>query len=370
MKAAVVLLFFAVGGFAQSSDSPGPTLTVRSTVVLVPALVKTKKGAMVFSLTASDFSVTDNGVAQRLTLDPDTDSEPLALAICVETGGAGRNHLEDYDHLDAILGALIGGVEHRVAVIGFDSAPHLLLPFTAETSRASLQLSSLRKGDAGAAILDGVAFAVAQLRVQPANYRRAILLISETIDQGSSTALGEALRLISDTNTSLYSFGFSSTKAAISHEASKFGSVDVGGAKIPGGATEPGPPHGCFSRDGADAEYDGHYSKQVLDCLSQLAPPLRLVTMAYFTARNGLRTNTAASLAELTGGEFFRFSNAKDLKADLISVSHDVLNYYVLSFRPSAPTPGLHVLHVEVRDRAGLELRSRSEYWIDDDALQ
>jgi hypothetical protein len=28
------------------------------------------------------------------------------------------------------------------------------------------------------------------------------------------------------------------------------------------------------------------------------------------------------------------------------------------------------VLHVEVRDRVQLELRSRSEYWIDDDALQ
>lgn len=369
-----VVLFFAANGFAQQGDAPGstpgPTLTVRSTVVLVPALVKTKKGDVVFSLTADDFSVTDNGVAQHLTLDPDTDSEPLALAICVETGGAGRNHLEDYDHLDAILAALIGGVEHRVAVIGFDSAPHLLLPFTPETARASLQLSSLRKGDAGAAILDGVAFAVAQLREQPANYRRAILLISETIDQSSQTTLGEALRAISDTNTSLYSFAFSSTKAAISHEASKFGSVQLNGVAV-GGASEPGPPHGCFSRDGADAEYDGHYSKQVLDCLSQLAPPLRLATMTWLTARNALRTNTAVSLAGLTGGEFFRFSNAKELKADLISVSHDVLNYYVLSFRPSAPTPGLHALRVEMRDRAAqVELRSRSEYWIDDDALQ
>ncbi len=366
LRSAVV---FAATGFAQESDSNGPTLTVRSTVVLVPALVKTKKGDVVFSLTASDFSLTDDGVAQRLTLDPDTDAEPLALAICVETGGSGRNHLEDYDNLDAILGALIGGVEHRVAVIGFDSAPHLLLPFTPETSRASLQLSSLRKGDAGAAILDGVAFAAEQLRTQPPNYRRAILLIGETIDQGSSTALGEALRLISDTNTSLYSFGFSSTKEAVSHEATKFGSVNIAGATL-NGPSEPGPAHGCFSRDGADAEYDGHYSKQVFDCLSLLAPPLRLATMAFLTARNGLRTNTAASLAELTGGEFFRFSNAKELKTGLISVSHDVLNYYVLSFRPSAPTPGLHALHVEVRDRAQLELRSRSEYWIDDDALQ
>lgn len=355
-----LLLFAAADTRAQHSDADATLLTVRSTVVLVPALVKTRQGSVVFGLAAGDFSLSDNGVPQILTLDQDTDSQPLALAICVETGGAGRDHLEDYDHLDAILDALIGGVEHRVAVIGFDSSPHLLLPFTPETAEAGLKLSSLRKGDSGAAVLDGVAFAVAQLRTQPARYRRAILLIAETIDQGSSTPLGEALRLISDSNTSLYSFGFSSTHAAIAHEASKFGY----------GPTEPGPAHGCFSRDGADAEYDGHYSRQVLDCLSQLAPPIRLATMAFLTARNALRTNTTASLAQLTGGEFFRFSNAKSLQNGLIAVSHDVLNYYVLSFRPSDPSPGLHSLHLEIRNRPQLELRSRTEYWVEDDTTR
>jgi hypothetical protein len=41
----------------------------------------------------------------------------------------------DYRALDSILEALIGNVEHRVAVIGFDSAPHLLTPFTDEYGR-------------------------------------------------------------------------------------------------------------------------------------------------------------------------------------------------------------------------------------------
>ena len=129
---------------------------------------------------------------------------------------------------------------------------------------------------------------------------------------------------------------------------------------------EPGPPHGCFSREGADAEYDGHYSRQVFDCLSLLAPPLRLAQMAYLTARNGLRTNTAASLAQLTGGEFFHSSKANDLRQGLIAVSHDVLQYYVLSFRPTPPTPGPHALHLEIKNHPKLTLKSRTEYWIDD----
>ena len=346
---------------AQQADPNQPRLTVRANVVLVPALVKTKQGAVFFDLTASDFSLTDNGIPQQLTLDSGTDSEPLALAICVETGGDGASHFADYVHLGAILDALIGGVEHRVAVIGFDSTPHLLLPFTPSTDKASLQLSSLKKGDGGAAILDGVAFAVAELRSQPTAFRRAILLFSETIDQGSTTSLGEALRLISNTNTSLYSFAFSSTKANLAHHAPGFQAF---GYNHP---NEPGPPHGCFSREGADAEYDGHYSRQVFDCLALLAPPLRLAQMAYLTARNGLRTNTAASLAQLTGGEFFHSSNEKDIRQGLIALSHDMLQYYILSFRPTPPTPGPHALHLELNDHPRLTLKFRTEYWIDDD---
>jgi VWFA-related protein len=347
------------GASAQQGDTSQPTLSVRSTLVEVPALVKTKAGEIVFELTADDFILTDDGVPQHLTLDPDTDWQPLALAICVQTGGAGTRHLADYRELDAIIDALIGNVEHQVAVIGFDSKPHLLLPFGTETADASRQLANLQEGDPGGAVLDGIAFAVAQLRAQPTRYRRAILLLSETVDQGSTTTLEDALRLISDTNTTMYSFGFSSTHAAVHHEAGKW--------NRPG---EPGPAHGCFSRDGADAEYEGHYSKQVLDCLSDLAPPIRLATMAFVTARNALRTNTAESIAQLTGGEYVHFKNAKDLKAGLVRMSSDVPNYYVLSFRPTSLSPGLHSLHLELKDRPQLELKSRSEYWIDSDTAQ
>lgn len=320
-------------------------------------------------LTADDFFLTDDGVPQTLTLDQGTDLEPLALAIVVETGGAGARHLVDYQQLDAILDALIGGVEHRVAVIGFDSKPHLLLPFAPDTDHASQTLANLREGDLGGAILDGVSFAVAQLRAQPTRFRRAVLLLSETIDHGSKTTLSEALRLISDTNTTMYSFGFSSTRSEISHEASKYGNAaSATGSGVELESTEAGPAHGCFSRDGADAEYRGHYSKQVLDCISQLAPPLRLATMTFLAARNALRTNTAESIAQLTGGEFFHFHEAKDLKSGLIAVSNDVPNYYVLSFRPTSLEPGLHTLRLKIKDRPQLVLKSRSEYWIDSDA--
>lgn len=349
-------LFLCAQQGETASDQP--TLTIHSTLVEVPVLVKNKAGRVVFELTANDFLLTDNGVRQSTKLEVDTDSQPLALAIVVETGGAGVEHLRDYRQLDSVLEALIGNVEHHVALIGFDSAPHLLVPFSSQTADVSRALATLKEGDNGAAILDGIAFAAEGLRTQPSRYRRAILLLSETVDQDSQRNRDEVLRLMSDTNTAMYSFSFSSTRAAASREASKFNNG------------MPGPAHGCFSRQGADPEYDGHYSKQVLDCISQLAPPLRLATMSFLAARTALRTKTAESVARLSGGEFFHFRNARELKADLMALSNDLPNYYVLSFRPTAPTPGLHALHVETEERKASVLNSRSEYWIEDDTTR
>jgi VWFA-related protein len=346
------LVFSTVLAIAQQAEDTTTTLTVRSTLVQVPVQVKTKSGKNVFALTADNFVLTDNGVPQQVTLDDDTGSQPLALAIVVQTGGAGAAHIGNYQGLSAIIDAIVGNVDHLVAVVSFDSTAHLLQPFTPRTELATKQLNYLQVGDNGAAILDGVAFAVSQLRQQPANYRHAILLFSESIDQDSNTTLEEALRLVSDTNTTMYTFAFSSTHVPVRHEASKFNQ------------TEPGPTGGCLSRDGADAEYDGHYSKQVLDCISQLAPPVRLATIAFVSARNSLRTNTAASIAQLTGGEFAHFSNAKDLQESLVAVVNDVPNFYLLSFRPQPPTPGMHALHVELKDAPHLELKARTAYWI------
>lgn len=198
-----------------------PMVTVRSNLVLVPALVKTQSGEIVFSLTADDFELTDDGVSRRLRLDPDTDSQPLALAVIVEAGGLGASHLGDYRGLEAVLDSIVGGVPHRIAVVGFDSKPHLEQDFNSDTDMASRTIAGLRGGDQGAAILDALGYGIHLLAKQPPEYRRAVLLLSETKDSGSRTSLEEAIRAVDDTNTSIYSFGFSSTRAAVSHEASK-----------------------------------------------------------------------------------------------------------------------------------------------------
>ncbi len=149
---------------AQPSQTPTTTLTVRSNLVEVPVLVTTKSGQIVFGLRSRDFTLTDDDIPQRVSVVPDTGSQPLALAIVVETGGAGARHLADYQELGPILDAIIGNIPHRVALITFDSMPHLIQPFTPSTDDVANELANLRSGDPGAGILDAVTYAVTQLR--------------------------------------------------------------------------------------------------------------------------------------------------------------------------------------------------------------
>jgi hypothetical protein len=87
--------------------------------------------------------------------------------------------------------------------------------------------------------------------------------------------------------------------------------------------------------------------------------------MAFIAASDGLKQNTPKSVARLTGGEYFAFSDANHLKLDLIRVSHDVPTYYVLSFHPQSPDSGLHALGVSLREKPGLQVDARKAYWID-----
>ena len=75
-------------------------------------------------------------------------------------------------------------------------------------------------------------------------------------------------------------------------------------------------------------------------------------------------------MAQLTGGEYFPFKNAKTLSEHLVTISNDAPNYYMLSFRPQSPTAGPHALEVKLNNRPDLLLKARTSYWADIGAKQ
>ena len=339
--------------------SQTPTISSQSTLVLVPALVRNKAGQLLFTLKQDDFVLTDDGVPQKLHLEEDTGGEPLALVVDIEGGGAGARELEKYGPLAPMLESVVGDVPHKVAVVGYDSSPVLVQDFTPNIDLAARGIEALiadDNGDNGAATLDSLGFALDLLRKQPIQYRRAILLISETNDRGSHLKLVDALKAISDTNTAIYSIGFSSGVSDFKHES----------VKALGDST-PGPAHGCMSRDPNDPNVNlkQNPAEQAYGCLALLAPPLRLAQAAAMAIFEGMHKNIPETVARLTGGEYFKLTNAKSLERDLATISNHIPNRYILSFQPPSPHTGFHAIVLTAPKYTGLEISARNGYWED-----
>ena len=113
------------------------TLHTTTTLVVVPTLVQTADKGVAYSLTASDFVVTDNGIAQKVTLEEET-KRPLSLVVLIQTGGIARGQFPSYGHLETTLSSLLGGQERtRAAIVGFDSGIEGASPFTSKLSEWS-----------------------------------------------------------------------------------------------------------------------------------------------------------------------------------------------------------------------------------------
>ena len=251
--------------------------------------------------------------------------------VDIQGGGRAIRELElgKFSGISSMLDAIVGGVPHKIAVVGFDSSPALVTDFTPDTNVAAQGIQALfadDSGDDGAAILDSLGFSLDLLRRQPPEYRRAILLISETNGSKSKLKLDDAVRAISDTNTTIYAAAFSSGKADA-------------------GATWSGIEH---------AEPTGQLS---------FMPEVDMVKMALQVILEGLRRNIPETVAHLTGGEYYQFINGKGLDRDLLAVSNHIPNRYVLSFQPQSPRPGFHSLKLTVPGYEGVRVSGRTGYW-------
>jgi len=89
--------------------------------------------------------------------------------------------------------------------------------------------------------------------------------------------------------------------------------------------------------------------------------------MAAIAMRNALRQNVPETVAKVSGGEYFKFSDEKGLQRDLQRLSNHISNRYMLSFHPQSPHVGFHTIGVSLKEYKGVKVQARNGYWVDGD---
>jgi VWFA-related protein len=307
----------------SAEEFAAPTIRVNTSVVLVPTLVEKSGGTVVYGLKPDDFKLLDNGVQQKVRVEEDLDSDPVSLVICLQRGRDAALEYDTFARLGPLLELFTGQGRGEVALVVFDSKPVFWEGFEKDTTYIERDLRQLPEGDGGAAILDAVGYSVELLENRPQDHRRVLLLISESRDHGSRhVTIPQLVERIGTTNTLVLSLAFSPSKAEL---------IDWGKGNTNGG-TE----------------------------LNLLAPLMMTI--------NAMRKNTPKTLASMSGGEYAPFTKEKGFENRVAEVANHSRNRYMLSFRPTDLTPGLHTIQVSLTQDYGARVVARGSYWAVNDA--
>lgn len=131
---------------------------------------------------------------------------PASVALTVDTSGSvGRSELDRARDLAlAVLAGLPTGSE--VAVIAFDDQSRVVVPSTSHPEEVRERLASLKVGGRFTALHDALYDASRYVRDAP-GARKAIVLITDGVDENSALNLEDGLRVASDAQIPVFAIG-------------------------------------------------------------------------------------------------------------------------------------------------------------------
>jgi Ca-activated chloride channel family protein len=266
----------------------------------------TRGGRPARDLSASDFRVTDNGIAQRVSL-MSLDELPVSVALVLDASESVTG--EPLAWLQDAAGRFVGQLRQgdRAAVLSFSEAVALQCPLTADLADAQRGLRRVRAGG-GTALYDAV-YAATKILERSDTPRRLVVVFSDGADNFSWLRRETLFGAVRRSDAVLY---------AIS-------------ARTPE-VVEP--------------------------------PNWDRVTARFAQGRAvpGAGDRVLQDLAETLGGEVFGTAWNPDLGRVFDSVLQAFRSRHVLAYVPAGPaTPGWHAVTVTVR--GGGDIRVRRGYW-------
>jgi VWFA-related protein len=197
--AAVFLLFGAVCMSAQA-----PVFRSAARLVVLHAAVTNKRGELVTDLDAPAFSVFENGKRQPIALFRHDDI-PVSLGLLIDNSGSMRS-LRARVEAAALAFARASNPQDETFVLNFADKARVDVPMTSN-------LEILERGIArvdsigGTALRDAVEMAEGYLRDHATRDRHVLLVITDGIDNSSTTSVDAIQQLAERTETTIHAVG-------------------------------------------------------------------------------------------------------------------------------------------------------------------
>jgi VWFA-related protein len=317
------------------------TLKVQAREVLLPVTVRDKQGALVTSLKASDFTLSEDGRPQTIKSFTRESNLPFHLGLLVDTSRSMTDALEyerkaagkfiDQMLPDTAKATAGGGSKDQAFLIHFDREVELLEDFTSSREKLHRELDDMgptrqarndnqgpetsgddrngggrtqsRASQGGTALYDAIFLASDEL-MKPKDGRKALVVFSDGVDRGSKETLNDAVDAADRANLAVYTIYFkgeqersqSSFPGNTGRRGGMGGGWPGGGGGYPGGG-------GSGRRGGSgEPEVDG---KKILE-----------------------------KIATRTGGRFFEAKKKDNLEDIYNQIAEELRGQYLLTYTP------------------------------------
>ena len=197
----LVLLMAALSPAQNSGSRDAPAnIRVHSDLVLINALVTDRHGSVITGLDGSQFRLFEDGKEQPITYCVSEDA-PVSIGLVLDTSGSISAKLGLLKKA-AIQFILAANREDEYFLLEFRGRPEVVVPFTSDTDRLTRSIDRMEAGG-NTALYDAVHMAVRE--VQHANNpRKALLLVSDGIDNRSRHTERATKRLVSEVDFPIY----------------------------------------------------------------------------------------------------------------------------------------------------------------------
>lgn len=173
-------------------------------IVLVPVTVTDRRGATVNGLDQKNFILLDDKVPQKILSFASEDS-PCSVGLVLDVSGSMRNTLRDAREVAQAF-VRTANTEDEFLFLTVSTQPSSDPEFTTDIAALQQSIDSVRAGGM-TALIDTVYLALSRMKEahQP---RRALLILSDGIDNQSRYSQAELLRLALEADVQIYSIIF------------------------------------------------------------------------------------------------------------------------------------------------------------------
>jgi VWFA-related protein len=211
---------------AQEAQDDSEVEVVETNLTTVLMTATDKKGRLVTSLKREDVRVSEDGVAQRVTTFERQTERPLSLALVFDTSGSQARTLPDQKIAARLfLRSIFRPDRDRAAVVSFSGGALLQQSFTNDLARledavervgtAQLPPSNavpVRATGGGTAVYDALFLTCYKVLTKALpNTRRAVILLTDGLDNGSRLRPRDAINGAAYANTVVYGIGVGDT---------------------------------------------------------------------------------------------------------------------------------------------------------------